>query len=1073
MPNPATIPFGAPPLVSPTQPDTIPFGAPPIAKPPTPPKPSLNDSINNFLSTPAYSMGPENTSGLFGTLGKEAANIGKSGLKFAKGTFDFFNPYNTLKNLSQIPSAVGGFLNDISSAGKSIQESNILANKAAQLPSIPGHAFAGPNAQKINVPNLQDLTPSYTSAAGEAVTPKAAQLAAKGQFTNSLQSLAEDPFQLAVPLLGLKGALDIPTGGETISEESGAPKPATVADTGVGKAIDKTISTIAKPGVKTLDLAGKGVGKVADFGKTLTKLGISGVSGMSPKTINTILENPEKFFGKDYKSDYSRDAIGQKVSTAIDKRLEDLSATGKEYQAIRKSGESVKIPTTNGISTPLKNILDQFGVKINKAGKVITDADSLPMSGADEARLQRFIDTFGKRDELTANQFLNARSTLSQAAKYGQGETTAITTMNRALRTAYDIMGKDQITGLRELDEKYAPETQLLKQIKRDYLKPDGTFKDNALSRLANVTNAGKEPALARLEKISPGIGKEISVLKAVEDIANAGGQKVGTYTRTLATGAAFLKGGLPGAVAEYILTNPSLVTQVLAGWGKLNGVDISGVLNKVFNTPVKPNVGLTTEAVGGLPGAPKEETAPQEAPPEFKGFKDLSTKIIDKLKGRDVVSKQFISDLTNSGDVKQAERDLIKKTLEDFPDKVPVKDFANAVKTELLPLKIDTSERVRGMEATAEARGSRYENITLPENLRGNVANYKENIYESPIKTSAGDVHFSGDGIDNYFAHTRVEDMAPEGRGRITVADPQTRLGRASGDTRRVIELQSDLFQKGRLENESTAFAKNYDFALQEAHDRGFKGTEASDLAKKWVANEKGLSKLEPYRNTWQERIIREEIKQAAKDGKTKLQFPTGETAMKIEGLGEAPTWSPVKYENGIPVAEDILKPEQLKTGLEVTQGMQGDSWIITDVLGDGKFKAVPKNVYEAMNGFKVIKEKGGEIVVNSQTGASYRVHSGETAQGIIDAEKNDYLRAYRESFDISGKVDTNNPIYKFYEKEVGKYLKNKFGAKTITDPQGVTWNEVPIKKAQAKLPIEAFAAAPLVAKALTRKKK
>lgn len=62
----------------------------------------------------------------------------------------------------------------------------------------------------------------------------------------------------------------------------------------------------------------------------------------------------------------------------------------------------------------------------------------------------------------------------------------------------------------------------------------------------------------------------------------------------------------------------------------------------------------------------------------------------------------------------------------------------------------------------------------------------------------------------------------------------------------------------------------------------------------------------------------------------------------------------------------------------------------------------------------------------------------------------------------DISGKVDTNNPIYKFYEKDVQKYL-NKFGGKRVTDSKGVDWIEVPIKKEMKKIPIEAFAFAPI----------
>ena len=74
---------------------------------------------------------------------------------------------------------------------------------------------------------------------------------------------------------------------------------------------------------------------------------------------------------------------------------------------------------------------------------------------------------------------------------------------------------------------------------------------------------------------------------------------------------------------------------------------------------------------------------------------------------------------------------------------------------------------------------------------------------------------------------------------------------------------------------------------------------------------------------------------------------------------------------------------------------------------------------------------------------------------------------------FDISGKVDTNNPIYKFYEKDIGKYLQNKYGAKQIMDDRGVLWYEVPIKKEQSKLPVEAFGVLPLGVSGFLPKKK
>ena len=46
------------------------------------------------------------------------------------------------------------------------------------------------------------------------------------------------------------------------------------------------------------------------------------------------------------------------------------------------------------------------------------------------------------------------------------------------------------------------------------------------------------------------------------------------------------------------------------------------------------------------------------------------------------------------------------------------------------------------------------------------------------------------------------------------------------------------------------------------------------------------------------------------------------------------------------------------------------------------------------------------------------------------------------KETFDISGKVDTNNPIYRFYEHRVQRVLKRfRPTMQRITDPQGVTW--------------------------------
>lgn len=499
------------------------------------------------------------------------------------------------------------------------------------------------------------------------------------------------------------------------------------------------------------------------------------------------------------------------------------------------------------------------------------------------------------------------------------------------------------------------------------------------------------------------------------------------------------------------------------------------------------PQKGIGETAMNFAGGTTPQKVAGKAAERVFKGFNDLSAKTLEKLKGKTTVSRQFIEDMTNMPELKQAERDLVRGILAETKDQnINVPDFANRVKSELLPLERWRSDVDFGTDfgdAYGHGRVGQYENVTLPDELRGPVANYRENIYQSPIKTSAGDVHFSNDEVPNYFAHTRIEDL-PEFANGKPIDGAQTNSEYLSGKTRRVIEIQSDLFQKGRLESEKfpegrfmmhseDSLRENLTdaeiFELKDLNKRVYEGQfdpskkigpeglarlqelQAKGEAALVSARNAELAKLEPYRNTWHERVIREEIKQAAKDGKTKLQFPTGETAMKIEGLGQTDNnpWlsasfdrhltdpDGVKYSsNNKPLKEMV---DDLYVGMPIKRS--GDAWIITDVLGDGKFKAIPKGNYEA------------------------NIAKDPDFLKMDEADRLDAMNSssFTETFDISGKVDTENPIYRFYEKTVARYLTNKYGAKRIKDPQGVEWFEVDVKPEKAKEPILAFGKANL----------
>lgn len=463
-------------------------------------------------------------------------------------------------------------------------------------------------------------------------------------------------------------------------------------------------------------------------------------------------------------------------------------------------------------------------------------------------------------------------------------------------------------------------------------------------------------------------------------------------------------------------------------------------------------------------------EVFPSKLPP-YKETGNLTTKILKDLEGKSTVSKQYILDATNRGELKQQERDIIRQMLDGEGDTVNVADFAKKVKAELLPLQRNmVGSNYPGATPYASTR-AKYENITLPKESRGSVKDYSEHVYESPIKTSAGNVHFSstfradsgynGKGFPNYFGHTRIEDMA-------------------DNQTRRVIEVQSDLYQKEGIEahipkstelkttNSAKALKDLYDMAigngkseeetlsaLKKAQPQIIKDAKSLKDVEKIIeelsAKSKGdetiynqsKAKLSQYSNpTAHFRMVREEIKKAAEDGKTKLQFPTGTTAMKIEGLGQNTQWIVKEVGN-----YDGLRPDNLKVGLETYMaGQEGQKWIITDVLGDGKFKArkIPNNEYLK----STFPEYGMGLINKEQAMVKYLAFGGERTT---------------ETFDISGKVDTNNPIYRFYEKDLGRYLTSKYGAKTITDDKGVNWYEVAIDKKKHSLPVEAFSAVPM----------
>lgn len=443
---------------------------------------------------------------------KVIGNLLPSAWNFAKGAVNFLNPINTIKNLKSQAEQIG---------------SDINAPKVSAI----------------------DVVKEIPETAYKMLVPESLQDIFKGKFEQASQKIAEDPVGQIAPflMLGEGGAKAL---GKT-SEFEGA------------------ISKIAKPITQPIS---KVASKGTELGKNLTTSAASYVTGLDKATIQNIVNNPEAF-SKIARDNVDRGGLAGEVKTAIDTRLKDLSETGKGYENLRKANPhpELEINVTKIPENTISDVLKKYNIELVD-GKIKTGVESTPLSPTDVSKLQHFVDTYGNETKLSNNAFLNARSALSDLSKYEQGATGRLNIIARDLRTAYDTQGKSQIPGLKELDAIYAPEVSFLKQIKKDYLNKDGTFKDNAINKIANSTGAGKENLLNRLENVMPGITKRVQILKAVEDIEKSNGIKAYQYSKLatkIAVGAGgYALGGITGTIIAEIIANPSIAVPLLRGYG-------------------------------------------------------------------------------------------------------------------------------------------------------------------------------------------------------------------------------------------------------------------------------------------------------------------------------------------------------------------------------------------------------------------------------------------------------------------------------------------------------------------------
>jgi hypothetical protein len=292
---------------------------------------------------------------------------------------------------------------------------------------------------------------------------------------------------------------------------------------------------------------------------------------------------------------------------------------------------------------------------------------------------------------------------------------------------------------------------------------------------------------------------------------------------------------------------------------------------------------------------------------------REYTSKVLDKLPNKDKIKAETLRAYIKMGDVKAQERAMWEEFLKWHPNGFSLQQAKWALEQEMMPLEPRFYTDVYAFDVDYGANRVGFSPLSSTASAI---------VWEAPIQVEGWN-HFRN---TNYVAHSRRVDQ---------------------GDERFVLEIQSDLMQRRDtpqgMENETlwdtvsdtTAAFNHVDGLLEEVRDfqetgdfpigldgdylstaryyqdqveiqhalnvkdigllenlldaiqayRKFQMNEAVDLAKQDRENVWwDTKKLQKMKNDWWQRIIREEVAQANKDGRGRLHFPTADTLAKVE---------------------------------------------------------------------------------------------------------------------------------------------------------------------------------------------
>lgn len=280
----------------------------------------------------------------------------------------------------------------------------------------------------------------------------------------------------------------------------------------------------------------------SEFGQSIKNAydeAVNKVVGLDEEDRKLIRENKDlvnEYIGKKKNVETLYDNVKNKFDDKITERIE----TGEEYEKLYKSKK--KIVNTQGLTSD-KTLMKKFregGVYVDENG----DLAFRKINDFDAKQQKALQDAWEVLKNAESEWKLNSRETLGQRRKvdnmvnreWKPDKMTAsdIATENliKDMRKTLDKVAKRDIPWLKKLDAKYQPMIEEVRQIKKDRFNSDGTIKDNARSKLRNLTKAWNEEKLARLESVIPWITKELKAFDVALTVEKVSKQWVGQYSK-------------------------------------------------------------------------------------------------------------------------------------------------------------------------------------------------------------------------------------------------------------------------------------------------------------------------------------------------------------------------------------------------------------------------------------------------------------------------------------------------------------------------------------------------------------